>query len=399
MALVNRYWVPAGTDGTGNWDGSDTTHWSATSGGAGGASVPDWESLVKFDANSFSDVGQTVTITASAPIHSIDCLGVTNTPTFAGNPLFPLYGTTARFVADMVFSSAPSVTFYPYADYSNLTCNLTTGGHEFALIEVLCGTAEGDDGCLYLQDDANVVSNGYFHIQYGSLDTNDHTINCGIFYGEFYRSLNLGASTINCLYASGGALALKAGNDWAPEIGTITQSGKFVVPGGSITIYNAYDPPTEVVTIGNLEWGSLDYVGQTFQFNGDMILGDLKLSKDIVYQFIPDGCTVTLDTLTGNGASGEEIVIQGETGSDYFEFIKATGVISVDYYDIANSIASGGATFYAGANSIDSDGNTGWLFEAPPVEGFNIFYGTTQVIAIYLGEVDVTSVYLGATPI
>jgi len=46
--MANRYWV----GGTGNWD--DTAHWSAVSGGAGGASVPADGDSVYIDANSNS---------------------------------------------------------------------------------------------------------------------------------------------------------------------------------------------------------------------------------------------------------------------------------------------------------------------------------------------------------
>jgi hypothetical protein len=49
-ASANRYWV--GGDGT--WDAADTTHWSASSGGAGGVSVPDNTDTVIVDANSGS---------------------------------------------------------------------------------------------------------------------------------------------------------------------------------------------------------------------------------------------------------------------------------------------------------------------------------------------------------
>jgi len=42
-----RYWV----GGSGNWDGSTTTHWSATTGGATGASVPTAYDDVYFNAN------------------------------------------------------------------------------------------------------------------------------------------------------------------------------------------------------------------------------------------------------------------------------------------------------------------------------------------------------------
>lgn len=63
---ATRFWV----GGTGNWDGSDTSHWSATTGGASGASVPTSSDSVTFDGNSGTTA--TVTITgASANASSI----------------------------------------------------------------------------------------------------------------------------------------------------------------------------------------------------------------------------------------------------------------------------------------------------------------------------------------
>lgn len=53
--MASRFWV----GGTGTWDASDTTHWAATSGGAGGQSVPGSSDTVTFDANSG---GGTVTL-------------------------------------------------------------------------------------------------------------------------------------------------------------------------------------------------------------------------------------------------------------------------------------------------------------------------------------------------
>ena len=48
--MATRYWV----GGTGTWDSSTTTHWSASSGGAGGASAPGSADSVIFDINSGS---------------------------------------------------------------------------------------------------------------------------------------------------------------------------------------------------------------------------------------------------------------------------------------------------------------------------------------------------------
>ena len=47
---MNRYWI----DGSGDWTASDTTHWSETSGGSGGASVPVSTNTVRIDSNSGS---------------------------------------------------------------------------------------------------------------------------------------------------------------------------------------------------------------------------------------------------------------------------------------------------------------------------------------------------------
>ena len=46
--MANRYWV----GGAGTWDDTTTTHWSASSGGAGGASVPTASDNVFIDSNS-----------------------------------------------------------------------------------------------------------------------------------------------------------------------------------------------------------------------------------------------------------------------------------------------------------------------------------------------------------
>ncbi|HEY9379403.1 MAG TPA: hypothetical protein VIQ02_20175, partial [Jiangellaceae bacterium] len=46
--MANKYWV----GGTGTWNASDTTHWAASSNGAGGQPVPTSADTVTFDANS-----------------------------------------------------------------------------------------------------------------------------------------------------------------------------------------------------------------------------------------------------------------------------------------------------------------------------------------------------------
>ena len=61
--MASRFWV----GGTGTWDASDTTHWAATSGGAGGQSVPTASDTATFDASSG---GGTVTVNTTVNISS-----------------------------------------------------------------------------------------------------------------------------------------------------------------------------------------------------------------------------------------------------------------------------------------------------------------------------------------
>lgn len=80
-----RFWV----GGTGTWDGSTTTHWSATSGGAGGASVPATPDSVTFDSNSGTGV---VTVNTTIDIQFLDLSGSGG----SGTP----YGGTLDFSAN-----------------------------------------------------------------------------------------------------------------------------------------------------------------------------------------------------------------------------------------------------------------------------------------------------------
>lgn len=68
--------------GTGTWDASDTTHWAATSNGAGGQSVPGTGDTATFDGSSG---GGTVTVDTTVTIQSLTMGAFTGTLDFATN--------------------------------------------------------------------------------------------------------------------------------------------------------------------------------------------------------------------------------------------------------------------------------------------------------------------------
>lgn len=86
--MAARYWV----GGSGTWDGSSTTHWSATDGGASGASAPTTADVANFTANSGLSTGNpAVTIASTATCGGCIIGGLNNNNiqfTLSGNVTF-----------------------------------------------------------------------------------------------------------------------------------------------------------------------------------------------------------------------------------------------------------------------------------------------------------------------
>ena len=76
--MAARFWV----GGTGTWDASDTSHWSASSGGASGASVPTTSDTVTFDGSSG---GGTVTVNGNFTNNGLAMGAFTGTLDFSAN--------------------------------------------------------------------------------------------------------------------------------------------------------------------------------------------------------------------------------------------------------------------------------------------------------------------------
>lgn len=110
--MANRYWVTTGTTGgTGNWN--DTQNWSATSGGAAGASVPGAADQALFDAASGSG---TATLDISPTIQVLNMTGFTGTLAFGINTI-SVNSTGAVFTG----STAMTVTGTPLIILTNAT--------------------------------------------------------------------------------------------------------------------------------------------------------------------------------------------------------------------------------------------------------------------------------------
>jgi hypothetical protein len=76
--MATRFWV----GGTGTWDASTTTHWAATTGAAGGQTVPGTADSVTFDGSSG---GGTVTVNTTVAVLTLTCGAFTGTLDFSAH--------------------------------------------------------------------------------------------------------------------------------------------------------------------------------------------------------------------------------------------------------------------------------------------------------------------------
>ncbi len=100
--MANRYWV----GGTGTWNTTSTTNWSASSGGGGGASVPTAADSVFFDQ------AGTYTVTMTGALNCLDFTVSAGTVTFQNGttPTLAVAGSWST-IAGTVWNTTGAVSF------------------------------------------------------------------------------------------------------------------------------------------------------------------------------------------------------------------------------------------------------------------------------------------------
>ena len=99
--MANRYW----RGGTGTWDATTTTNWSATSGGSGGASVPTSADSVFFD-----QVG-TYTVNMTGTLNCLDLTMSAGTPVTSGSASLNIYGSLSTIGSSVNWQNSGNITF------------------------------------------------------------------------------------------------------------------------------------------------------------------------------------------------------------------------------------------------------------------------------------------------
>jgi hypothetical protein len=330
---ATRFWVGDG----GSW--SDTNHWSCTSGGSGGASVPDATTDCTFDASSFSQVGESVNCDIDPTCHSFTWADTTHHATFDASVKTLSIAGSLTLEAELV--TKPGAVVFTATDAQTIA----TGG-----VDIGFATFNGVGGMWTLQDDWN-MPDGSIQLQNGTLNTNGRTVTIDLLTslgepGVDRFTLNLSSSLVLV-------------NDWGPSIG-----------GSSTIVLNAGTSTIQM----NLTAGEIFALFDSDQFTynrvhvpgipvaftvGSDTITTLQLDPGSEVTF-NSGTTTTVGMLVGNGTPDHPITL--DTSEEGQAILKALNPIAVDGYAIQNIDCDAATPCDAGAHSVDNGGNTNWVF-------------------------------------
>lgn len=341
--MADRYLVA-----TGNWTAANTAIWSATDGGAPGASVPTAADNVFMTAASGA---VTVTIATDVAVClNLDTSGFTGT--IAGTSTGITISGSMVLGAGTTWSHNRTITFNATTAQTIRTNGVSIGSGP---------TFNGVGGSWTLLDDflcpntvtvtnGSFVSNGFsvtvstFASNNSNVRTVDLTDSLVILTNTTTATLWNFATTTNLTFISTGSTIRMTGSS--------TSTKTFA--GGGLT-YNNYHNAT-----GNT--GGVDFTGSN-TFNGEF-----RLDPGRTHRFTA-GTTQTFNgPFIAHGTAASGISILSITAASH-TLTKSSGSVSVSYCTIARSTAEGGAVWNATISRGNTDGsnNSGWVFTAQPV--------------------------------
>jgi hypothetical protein len=327
--MANRYWV----GGSGTWNTSSTTNWSASSGGASGASVPTAADSVFFDS------ATTYTVTTTGALACLDFTVSAGTVTFTAGttPTIAISGSLSIVAATVVGSASLPTTF----NATTTGKTITTNGVNYNSTVTFNGVGGG-------WTLGSALTSNVFTLTAGTFDTSvsnySLSTNFVITSGASTKVLNFNGSTVsissNLNTAITTGLTFNAGTS---QINLTANSASF--EGGGLTFYN-------------VAWTGAG--AGTRLITGSNTFNTFSVSGTTPTMNITSGTTQTVSTFTVNGSAGNVKIIKSTTAGSRATLSKASGTVTSDYVSLQDSAATGGATWNA-TNATDAGNNTGWI--------------------------------------
>jgi hypothetical protein len=352
--MANRYWV----GGSGTWNTTSTTNWSASSGGASGASVPTAADSVFFDQ------AGTYTVTCTGALTCLDITVSAGTVTFADgtSPTFAISGSMS-LIAGTVWSSTGAITF----NATSTGKTITTNGASFASNITFNGVGGGwtlgsaittsvrlvfTAGTFSTSASNYATTSDRYIVQGGTVNLNGSTVTL------------TGTSTINPFqYLSG---TFNAGTSQINCTGA-TNTGTF---GGGATFYNvSFTSVTATPTIsGANTFNNLSFTGATGAgVNNVTFSANQTINGTLT---VPAGTNATMRTFVQSDTIGTTRTLTcaafSATDTDFRDITIAGAAAPASGTRLGDCKGNSGITFGAGVNkywNLAAGGNwsaTGW---------------------------------------
>lgn len=366
---VTRYWI----NDSGTW--SDTAHWSISSGGGSGASVPLCHDTAIFDASSFTTTNRIVRIyslvlgptdwslaTSKHPYLydngdvGFSCVYILGSQDFTGLLAAPFSNDQYTFYHPIYFTDINDVTLKMYQHYDNRDIYVDTFNGSLTIL--------------------NDIDFSLFFLISGTFNANNFNVNLRLFYSNLpnIRTLNMGSGTWTIAYSSQSG---DTPEDWCMwntnDITNLTfnaDTSTLIVNLTPATAYNNFNFYAGGLTFYNLETISTYSSSYFYYFRmfGNNTFNNFSFDYVNVgmyearYLILEDGSTQTINgTFSLKGIENYPIYLTSKTGG-VKSFISANN-FDISYVDVKDNHALGlGILAENFPGGIDSGGNINWCF-------------------------------------
>jgi len=364
--MAARFWV----GGSGTWDNSSTSNWSATSGGAPGASVPNASDTVTFDSN--SGTAATVTVAATAVSLNTTVNKSDIILSLSGSPTLVVSTQTLTLTTGTVVLNSYTLTIGRFlSQNTNVrtvdfgTGNITLTGSAttiwatiiatnliFLGTPIVNATHSGASGTRVINGSSTSASTSNiasFNISAGTDTVTVANSFNNINFTGFSGTLNNSARTI---------------------YGNLTiSSGMALTAGTSDTTFAATSGTQQITTNSK----TLDFpltfngIGGAFAFQDALTQGSTRaftITNGTVQ--LKNGVTSTVGSFVANNSSVK--FLQSTTPGSQATLSQASGTVNVVDLTIRDINAVGGASWnaYTDFENTDAGNNDGWDFSLSP---------------------------------
>ena len=344
--MADRYWV----GGNGAWNSTNTTRWSATSGGASGASVPTSLDKVYIDSNSGSS-GATITIAAS---YSALCYSFSRTH----NINITSSSSSGSLIVGDVSGGLNSGDYIDTSGFSSGMGGITILGSTSGTPSVLTGCNIGQTVDVVMSQ-GSIKSSGNIFIGSQVRVESGTTLDIS---GFSFQSRGLVFFSGGTLIATSTAVTMTGSNF---SLSSTTSFNPSTMTSLTLTDTSFTDNSSSSRTYPSVSFSTGSGGFPVYSApNATMTITALTLNQNGLK--VTSGQSLIIGTINTSGVDVGVAVLTTSGGSTPFTLSSASGTRELNKLIISNCTATGGATFTANNTSIDAGNNSGIQFANTP---------------------------------